>query len=211
MQHITNSEITELPSQYRASLINSLSGFKSANLIGTINDDGKTNLAIFSSVFHIGACPPLVGFIMRPDSVERHTLMNIKQQKNYTINQVAANFWKQAHQSSARYSASQCEFKETGLTPQYLKEIPAPFVAESMVKYAVELKQILPIDLNQTMVVIGEITDIFYPKEQLRPDGYIDIESLGSVTVSGLNSYHKTESLGRLNYAKPGILPSWVD
>ena len=50
----------ELPMEdrKRIALINSLSGFKSLNLIGTINNQGQTNLAIFNSVVHIGANPP---------------------------------------------------------------------------------------------------------------------------------------------------------
>ena len=63
----------------RAAFINSLTGFKSASLIGTIDNNKKTNLSIFSSVFHLGSNPALVGFINRPDSVERHTLENILQ------------------------------------------------------------------------------------------------------------------------------------
>ena len=47
--------------------------------IGTISKEGKTNLAIFSSVIHVGANPPALGFLMRPISVERHTYTNIKE------------------------------------------------------------------------------------------------------------------------------------
>ncbi|MCJ8275234.1 MAG: flavin reductase family protein, partial [Bdellovibrionales bacterium] len=49
-------------------LVNSLSGFKSANLVGTQSKDGQTNLAMFSSFFHLGANPPLMGFVLRPHS-----------------------------------------------------------------------------------------------------------------------------------------------
>ena len=33
----------------------------------------------------------------------------------------------------------------------------------------------------------------------------IDIASLHSVSISGLDAYHNSLSLGRLNYAKPNI------
>ena len=46
----------------RARFINSLSGFKSANLIGTTDKAGNENLAIVSSVFHLGAHPPLMWY-----------------------------------------------------------------------------------------------------------------------------------------------------
>jgi flavin reductase (DIM6/NTAB) family NADH-FMN oxidoreductase RutF len=71
-------EISTLLKQQRTNLINGLSGFKSALLIGTTNAKGQQNLAIFSNVVHIGANPPLMGLIHRPVSVEKHTYENIK-------------------------------------------------------------------------------------------------------------------------------------
>ncbi|MEW6998724.1 flavin reductase family protein [Colwelliaceae bacterium BS250] len=191
-----------MSSGYRAHLINSLSGFKSANLIGTINKQGQTNLAIFSSVVHLGASPALVGFIMRPDSVERHTLENIMQTKQYTINQVSSTFWQAAHQTSARYLRGQCEFKQTGLSPIFIDGIRPPFVQESRLKYALTLQEIIPIEINDTLLVIGKITDVFCHQESIKNDGYIDIDSLNTVSISGLDSYHVSQRLSRLSYAK---------
>ena len=51
---------------------NALSGAKPGYLIGS--GEGKDeNLAIFNSITHIGANPPLLGFIQRPATVDRHT------------------------------------------------------------------------------------------------------------------------------------------
>ena len=50
----------------RLNLINSITGVKPSNLIGTKSKDGFSNLAIFSSVVHLGSKPPLIGFITRP-------------------------------------------------------------------------------------------------------------------------------------------------
>lgn len=191
--------------RFRAHFINSLSGFKSANLIATENSQQQSNLAIFSSVIHLGASPALVGFITRPDSVARHTLNNIKETKQYTINQISHQFYPQAHQTSARYSADECEFLQTGLTKQYIENIAPPFVAESHLKYALTLEDIIPLPLNGTQLVIGRITDIICPHEAIQPDGYIDIEQLGAACISGLDSYHNTSRLSRLSYAKPTL------
>ncbi|NMP30399.1 flavin oxidoreductase [Thalassotalea sp. M1531] len=192
-----------MPSRYRAQLVNSLSGFKSANLIATCNADGQTNVAIFSSVVHLGASPALVGFVMRPNNVARHTLENIKQTKQYTINQVSESFWLKAHQTSARYVAQESEFDLCGLSSRYYEGIDAPFVNESQLQYALTLKEIIPIELNNTLLVIGEVTDVFCQNMAIKPDGYIDIESLNTVSISGLDSYHVSRRLSRLSYAKP--------
>jgi len=203
MQHINQNDLLNMAQPFKTQVINSLSGFKSANLIGTCNKKGINNLAIFSSVIHLGASPALVGFITRPTSVERHTLENIKQTKTFTINQVNTNFWQAAHQTSARYDTDECEFDKTGLTPLIVDGIDAPFVQESMIKYALQLQEIIPIELNNTLMVIGKITDIICDEQAIKNDGYIDIESLNTVMVSGLDSYHTSKRLSRLSYAKP--------
>lgn len=84
------------------------------------NKTGQTNLAIFNSLVHIGANPPLIGFVVRPDSAERHTLNNILETGFYTINHINENIYKQAHQTSARYPEEISEFAATGLNEQYL-------------------------------------------------------------------------------------------
>lgn len=210
MKSINKDQLSAMEPRYRAQMINSLSGFKSANLIGTINQNNISNLAIFSSVFHLGASPALVGFISRPDGVERHTLKNIELTQQYTINQVNESFFQAAHQTSARYSEEQCEFKQTGLSPQLITGIAAPFVQESQLKYALTLKSITPIPLNNTVLVIGEVTHILCQESAIKNDGYIDIESLNTVMVSGLDSYHTSQRLSRLSYAKPETLPRCI-
>ncbi len=202
MQHISLQDLNKQDNRYRAKLINSLSGFKSANVIGTCDHDGNTNLAIFSSIVHLGASPALVGFVMRPDSVPRDTLNNILLTKHYTINQVSQHFWRQAHQTSARYPQKHSEFDATELTVNYINGHQAPFVEQSSVKYAVVLKEIIPIASNNTQFIIGEITDILCEPNAIKADGYIDLESLDTVCVSSLDSYHITKHLGRLSYAK---------
>jgi flavin reductase (DIM6/NTAB) family NADH-FMN oxidoreductase RutF len=211
MHYINNDKLLSMETRYRAQFINSLSGFKSANLIGTRSHDGINNLAIFSSVVHLGAAPALVAFVMRPnkiehDKVERNTLENIQNTKQYTINQVSNTFYKAAHQTSARYNDKQCEFKQTGLTPFFIDGVKPPFVKESQLKYALTLQQIIPIKLNGTSLVIGEITDIICNKRAIKSDGYIDIESIDTVAVSGLDNYHTSNRLSRLSYAKPDKL-----
>lgn len=192
-----------MDNRYRAKFINSLSGFKSVNLIGTQDSSGKTNVAIFSSVVHLGASPALVAFVMRPDNGSRHTLNNIISTGHYTINQVSAQFYQAAHQSSARYPKEESEFTHVDLSASYIDNIKAPFVKESRLKYALKLKEILPISSNNTQFIIGEITHVICDERALKDDGYIDIEALDTVAVSGLDSYHKSIRLARLSYAKP--------
>jgi flavin reductase (DIM6/NTAB) family NADH-FMN oxidoreductase RutF len=196
-------QLMEMEQRKRAQFINSISGFRSVALIGTTDTNGQTNLAIFSSIVHIGSNPPLLSFIMRPDSVERHTLTNILETGFYTINHINAGIYEKAHQTSARYPKSVSEFEATGLTPSFKNDFVAPFVAESHIQIGMEFKERINISINQTSMIIGEIKFVHYPTNCLLDDGFIDIEKAGSITSAGLDSYHTTQVLKRLEYAKP--------
>ncbi|MEY3738153.1 MAG: hypothetical protein RL034_1099 [Bacteroidota bacterium] len=200
---LTLEQLMEMEQRQRAHLINSIGGFKSVALIGSIDLQGQTNVAIFSSIVHIGSNPPLLSFIMRPDSVERHTLANILDTGFYTINHINAQIYEQAHQTSARYPKSMSEFDATGLTPQFKNDFVAPFVEESQIQLAMEFKERLDISINQTIMIIGEVKAIHFPSDCLAPDGFMNIEKAGTITVAGLDSYHTTQPLQRLPYAKP--------
>lgn len=196
-------QIMEMEQRQRAQFINSISGFRSVALIGTIDTNGQTNLAIFSSIVHIGSNPPLLSFIMRPDSVERHTLTNIMETGFYTINHINAGIYEKAHQTSARYPKNVSEFEATGLTPVFKNDFVAPFVAESNIQIGMEFKERINISINQTSMIIGEIKFVHYPDNCLLDDGFVDIEKAGTITSSGVDSYHTTQLLQKLEYAKP--------
>jgi flavin reductase (DIM6/NTAB) family NADH-FMN oxidoreductase RutF len=202
-KHLTYQEIMEMEQRERAHLINSVGGFKSVSLIGSIDAAGQTNLAIFNSIVHIGANPPLISFIMRPDSVERHTLANILTTGFYTINHLNESIYQQAHQTSAKYPKAVSEFEATGLTPEFKNDFIAPFVKESHIQLGVEFKESVLLSINNTQMIIGEIKSIYFPEDCLQADGYLDIEKAGSIACTGLDSYHTTQSLTRLPYAKP--------
>lgn len=195
-------DLMGLEQRYRAAFVNSLSGFKSVALIGTADSNRQTNLAIFNSLVHIGANPPYIGFISRPDSVDRHTLANIMETGYYTINHINEAIYKQAHQTSARYPKDISEFDATHLTPDYKLGFKAPFVKESSIQMGVQFKERINITTNNTVLVIGQINQVYFPNDCLCSDGFLDIEKAKSITCSGLDSYHKTERLARLTYAK---------
>lgn len=202
-----SQDIDNLEKRFRTAFINSLSGFKSLGLIGTKDSKDQTNLAVFNSLIHIGANPPLVGFISRPGVVERQTLENIVETGFYTINHVTESFFKQAHQTSARYPKEISEFDATGLTTEYKNDFFAPFVAESHVQIAVEFTEQVYLGINNTVLVIGKIQAVYFPSDCLFEDGALDLEKAGSLTSLGLDSYHKTLKIGRLSYAKPDKMP----
>ena len=203
---VSKKNILDFAKHYRATFINSITGFKNASLIGTVSGKGTHNLAIFNSVIHVGANPPLMGFLMRPVSVERHTYTNIKETNYYTVNHINKEIFKQAHQTSASYEKEISEFEACVLTPEYTERTKAPYVKEAKVKIGLKFLEEQEIKSNGTIFIVGEIQEVIVPNDAVLTDGYVDIEKAGSITISGLDSYHEMERISRLSYAKPGVL-----
>lgn len=212
MKHFTKKELDELEKQARVNLINSISGYKPANLIGTIAAAGQTNLAIFSSVVHLGTNPPLFGFITRPPTdVARHTYENIKKTGVYTINHVHESFVEKAHYTSAKFDRETSEFAACRLTEEYLKNFAAPFVLESRIKLGLRFVEEMPIKLNGTILIVGELEHLILPENVLQTDGNIDLNRAGDVCISGLDGYHTVEKAVRFPFARPENLPDFND
>ena len=211
MRRFTSEQIAQMDKGFRVNFINSLSGFKSSNLIGTADKAGNTNLAVFSSAVHLGADPALIGLVSRPRSVERHSVENMLATGYYTINHVNRQILKAAHQTSARYDREVSEFGAVGLTPEFRNGFHAPFVMECRLGIAMKLLECKHIEINDTEFIIGEIVEVCMRHDVVQEDGYVDIEQLGTVAASGLDSYHVTERVGRLSYAKPDREPRWLE
>ena len=202
-------QIENLDRITRLKLINSVTGIKPANLIGTVNNMGQTNLAVFSSVVHLGSNPPLLGFISRPKGVEfGHTYRNIQENGAYTINHVHPEFIKNAHYTSAKFGEDISEFERCNLSEEYIKDFKAPFLKESTFKIGMSFKEALDIKLNGTILVIGEIKHLILPDESIAAND-IDLEATNSVGISGLNSYYSLKKIDHYPYARASEVPEF--
>ncbi len=192
-----------MPRLYRNNLINSISGFKSANLISTVDASGQANLAIFSSVTHFGSYPPLLGFVTRPHVVPRHTYENLKATGFFAVNHVHKSFVLDAHKSSAKFEKDVDEFEVCGFNKQYTKTYPVPYVAEAKIKIGLRFEEEYPIRANGTILVLGRVVEILTSDEFLNEDGFIDLNAAGTVTINGLDGYLAPEKIARYSYARP--------
>lgn len=209
MADFDKNSLAELNSRYRATLINSLAGFKTALLIGSENQYGVSNLAIFNSLVHIGANPPIYAFICRPDTVRRDTLTNILETGCYSFNYVKCTDFVKAHQTSAKYESS--EFEAVGFGKTYLDGFKVPFVTEAPVKIAMKFIEKIDIVINGTIMVIGSVEKIVFDDNLLSDDGFVALEKADILASTGLDAYYHTDFLGRLSYAKPDVDPKRID
>ncbi|MBL6645902.1 MAG: flavin reductase [Flavobacteriales bacterium] len=204
---LTRDEIAALPQRYRARLVNSISGFKSANLVGTADADGRTACCIVSSVVHLGSDPALMGLVFRPPGSEAHNYKNLSASGCFTLSHVTAAICGAAHQTSARYPEGTSEFDEVGLTPCWYGEgdgqFSAPAVEESPVRMGLTVAQDIPLP-NGCRFVIGAVQWVDFKADAQAEDGFLDLSALGTVCIGGLDAYHGAAPLGRVSYAKPG-------
>lgn len=199
----SHKQILELEKIFRLNLINSISGYKSANLIGSISRKKDLNLAVFSSVIHLGSNPPYLGMVLRPTTVPRDTYKNIMDTGIYTINHIRKSIIEEAHHTSAKYPEGVSEFDQTGLTPEFIHSFKAPFVKESRIKIAMELSEVVDIKSNDTKLIVGKIAEVHLPESYLKEDGSLDISDAGTVAISGLDTYLDTETITKLGYQRP--------
>lgn len=203
MLHFDTSAIEAMEKIYRLNLINSVTGYKSAHLIGTQSETGVYNLAVFSSVIHLGSNPPLIGFILRPTTVPRHTYQNLKANKAFTLNAISANQIADAHHTSAKYPATISEFEQTNLVPENKLDFNAPFVKGAPIQMACQYENEYPIKENDTLLIVGSIQHLFVTDQMVGNDGWATLEKGDIVSINGLDGYALPQLIERFAYARP--------
>ncbi len=204
MFHLKRQDFDDLDHLYKINLVNSCSGFKSANLIGTKSNDGIPNVAVFSSVTHFGSNPPLLGIIFRPVSdVPRNTYENIKETGQFTINHIHWDIIEQAHHTSAKYNKRISEFEVTELEEEYKNNWHAPFVKGVPVQIALTYCEEYKIKANNTIQLIAEIKDLYVKDELVEKDGFINLSKGNVMTINGLDGYALPFLKQRIDYQRP--------
>ncbi len=199
---IDAAQIAQAETRFRANLIQTALGFKAVMLMGTHNKEGVNNLAIFNNFIHISANPPVIGVQFRPANMERHSLENLLATGYFSLNQVPESYWKQAHQTSAKYDADTSEFEACGFTPKFHANFLAPMVAESPLSMVLKFQEQIPLGTTGVTLVLGEIVYLQSNTAPL-PDGFIEPTENNIITSAGADGYYTAQKKGRLSYARP--------
>lgn len=206
MIKITSQEIKALPKIPRLNLINSCTGYKSANLIATKSRNGIENVAIFSSVTHLGSDPALIGFILRPATVPRDTYKNIIETGYFTINHITSKMIIDAHHTSANYEDGISEFDKTNLESEYFEGIETPFVKGSPVQLLCKYINEYKILENGVIHIIGSIETIFYEENLIQGnENFLQLDKANVITVNGLDGYCLPKLINRFEYARVNV------
>ena len=201
--HFNTDQINDLEKIKKINLINSCSGYKSANLIGSISNEGITNVAVFSSITHLGSNPPTLGFIVRPTTVPRDTYKNIMESGIFTINHVYEDILEDAHHTSAKYEEEISEFDITELEAEYHNDCKAPFVKGSPVQMEMRFVEQYHIKSNNVIHIIAEIKNLYVKDDILQEDGFLDLVKGKVAAINGLDAYAVAKNNSRFNYQRP--------
>jgi flavin reductase (DIM6/NTAB) family NADH-FMN oxidoreductase RutF len=196
-------DIRNLAYVKKINLVNSVTGYKSANLIGTKSKGGISNVAVFSSVTHFGSSPAILGFVLRPTTVIRDTYNNIKETGVFTINPIFKSKIEDAHHTSAKYPEEVSEFDKTSLDEEYKDDWHAPFVKEAPIQIAMKYLEEYEIKANGTILVLAEIVKLHVREELLEEDYLINLSKGEIAAINGLDTYAVPTSNLRLSYQRP--------
>jgi flavin reductase (DIM6/NTAB) family NADH-FMN oxidoreductase RutF len=197
MTSFTRDDILSMDKAFRTPFINGLSGFRSAVLVGTVNELGRPNLAVFSSTLHVGANPPLMGLLLRPAAAKQHTRDNIFTSRSFTINAIRSSFLSAAHQAAMRLPADESEFDRCGFTPRYWAGLAAPAVHESPLRIGLSLVEHHEVNCNQTTLIVGAIEQVDIATDLLDPDGHLRPDRADLVCCGDLETYYQPAFLER--------------
>jgi flavin reductase (DIM6/NTAB) family NADH-FMN oxidoreductase RutF len=174
----------------------------------TMDKNGNINLSPFSFFNAFGANPPTLIFSPARrvrDNTTKHTLDNVKEVPEVTINIVSFDIVEQMSLSSTEYPHGVNEFLKAGLTEEKSEKIRPPRVRESKVSFECKVTQVIETgdqggagNLIVCEVVLARIDDTILDEQ-----GRIDPFKLDAVGRMGGNWYVRANGPALFEVAKP--------
>ncbi|MBB3700584.1 flavin reductase [Flammeovirga yaeyamensis] len=205
MKKIIPSEIST--SEMHSYLLNAIAPRPIA-FVSTVDAAGKVNLSPYSCFNFFGANPAI--FVFSPTRSVRgnalkHTLENIQETKECTVNIVTYDFVHQMSLSSTAYDKGVNEFVKAGLTETPSDIVAPPRVAESPVQFECKLREVMPMgdEGGAGNLVICEVVCIHVNENYLNEEGVLDSAKLDLMGRMGGNLYVRASGDALLGIQKP--------
>ena len=171
--------------------------------IGTIDTEGRPNLAPYSFFQAVATNPPVVLFSAGVnDGHEKDSLLNARTTGDFSCNLVDAATAAGMNQSAAELGRGESEFEFAGLTPEPSEVIAAPRVQEAKASFECRVQQIIELGNPPVThgVVFGEVLRIHVDDAVL--DGTrIDFKALDAIGRLAGNRYVTTRD--QFDIARP--------
>ncbi|WP_299300875.1 flavin reductase family protein [uncultured Brachybacterium sp.] len=163
---------------------NAIVGPRPIGWIGTLDAEGRRNLAPYSFFNALNYLPPLVGF---SSNAWKDTVANCQDTGEFTWNLVTRPLAAQMNASAT--TAAVDEFDAAGLEAAASREIAAPRVAASPVTFECRVTQIIDLrtasgDASGSWFVVGEVVGV-HIEESLLVEGVYDTAAAEPVLRAG--------------------------
>ena len=176
--------------------------------VGTKDNNGNDNLAPFSFFNGFGANPPIVGFspaLSGKTGKPKDTLLNIKENPEFSISIVNYDIVEQTSLASSEYSRSIDEFTKSGLEKFQCAEISvsavkgSPFIMECKLYDIIELGG----KPGSGNLILGEVVK-FHVRSDIYTDNKIDPLKIDAVSRLGYSWYSRSNK-GLFEIKKPKV------
>ncbi|OHX67323.1 flavin reductase family protein [Flammeovirga pacifica] len=205
MKKIIPSEIST--SEMHSYLLNAIAPRPIA-FVSTVDASGKVNLSPYSCFNFFGANPAV--FVFSPTRSVRgnalkHTLANIEETRECTVNIVTHDIVHQMSLSSTAYEKGVNEFIKSGLTEKASDIVAPPRVAESPVQFECKLREVMPMgdEGGAGNLVICEVICIHINENYLNDQGGLDTTKLDLMGRMGGNFYVRASGDALMTIQKP--------
>ncbi|MBB2892463.1 flavin reductase [Flexivirga oryzae] len=171
--------------------------------IGTVDAEGRRNLAPYSFFNALHYRPPLIGF---SSNGWKGTLANCDATREFTWNLVTRELGEQMNASSTTHDVD--EFEVAGVEAASSTEIGAPRVARSPVSFECRVTQLVPLQSAQgaavgSWFVVGEVVGV-HIDEALIADGVFDTVAADPLLrAGGPTTYFQINPDSRLDLRRP--------
>ena len=174
----------------------------------TIDKAGVINLSPFSFFNLFSSNPPVVVFSPARrvrDNTTKHTLQNILEVPEVTINIVDYDMVQQTSLASCEFGKEVNEFEKAGFTMQAATIIKPPMVKESKVKLECRVLEVKPLGSGGGAgnLIIAEVMVMHIDESILDANNMIDQRKLHHVARLGGDWYCKVDESNLFKVSKP--------
>ena len=176
----------------------------------TIDNAGVINLSPFSFFNLFSSNPPVVVFSPARrvrDNTTKHTLQNVLEVPEVTINIVDYDMVQQTSLTSCEFDKEVNEFEKAGFTMQSATIVKPPMVKESKVKLECKVLEVKPLGTEGGAgnLIIAEVMVMHIDESILDANNLIDQTKLHHVARLGGDWYCKVDETNLFKVAKPNM------
>lgn len=173
----------------------------------TMGSGSTPNLSPYSFFNVFSANPPVMIFSPARrvrDNTVKHTLENIRANKEVVINTVSFEMVQQMSLASTEYPKGVNEFEKAGFTMLPSEVVRPPRVAESPAQFECKVTKIVPLGRKGGAgnLIFSEVVRMHFKTEILNPQGFPDPKKQDLVSRMGGNWYSRANN-GLFEVEKP--------